>query len=102
MSEGWKLLHSKNKETGEVVQEKYIGSIGVIICLNPLVYVPKDPNIGSGFITSEVIDKGYHDGVWIIETLNSYYVFQRIEQREACCVYAVDDCYSNSQRAYAG
>lgn len=101
MSEGWRLLHGVNKETGDIIQEKYIDSIGLILCTNPLIYVPNDTSIGAGFITSDVIEKRYKNDIWTIETLNSIYIFERVEQREPCSAYLINDECSALRRACA-
>ena len=101
MAEGWKLIHGVNKGTGDITQEKYIDSVGLILCTNPLIYIPNDINTGSGFITSDVLEKRYKNGIWTIETVNSIYIFERVEQREPCCNYVVDNYDDNSQAVYA-
>ena len=75
----YKLLKAISKETNKATQVKYTGDVG-IFAMNDcyLMFVPTCESKGNGFITSRVLDRNIIDGVYVFETLNSIYYFEKV------------------------
>lgn len=76
----WRLVKATSKTTNEPTQEKYIGTIGAIVKTQPLVFMVTEetkPNIGSGFVTSEVVSQIIDEDSLTFYTQNSMYYFEK-------------------------
>jgi hypothetical protein len=76
----WKLVKATNKTTNEPTQEKYIGTIGAIIKMQPLVFMVTEETenpLGLGFVTSEVASQIIDEDSLTFYTQNSMYYFEK-------------------------